>query len=47
MSLEYNIKEWVKLDSKQSELNNELKIIRDQKNNYSSQILNFFDEKQI
>lgn len=47
MSLENNIKEWVKLDSKQSELNNELKIIRDQKNNYSLQILNFFHEKQI
>lgn len=47
MSLENNIKEWVKLDTQQSELNNKLKIIRDQKNNYSSQILNFFDEKQI
>ena len=47
MSLEYNIKEWVKLDTQQSELNNKLKIIREQKNDYSLQILNFFDEKNI
>ena len=28
MTLEENIKEWVKLDNKQADLNNELKIIR-------------------
>ena len=47
MSLENNIKEWVHLDNKHSELNNELKQLRDKKNECSNDIINFFELKQI
>lgn len=47
MTLEENIKEWVKLDNKQADLNNELKIIRNKKVEYSNHIINYFEEKDI
>ena len=47
MSLEDSIKEWVRLDNKHSELNNELKQLRDKKNECSNDIINFFELKDI
>ncbi len=47
MSLENSIKEWVRLDNKHSELNNELKQLRDKKNECSNDIINFFELKDI
>lgn len=47
MSLENSIKDWVRLDNKHSELNNELKKLRDNKNECSNDIINFFELKHI
>ena len=47
MSLENSIKEWVRLDNRHTELNNELKQLREKKNEFSNEIVNFFELKQI
>lgn len=47
MSLEKNIQNWVVLDNQQKKLNEQLKKIRDQKNNLTSDIITNFSEKNI
>ena len=47
MSLEENIKKWVVLDNQQKKLNEQVKKIRDQKNNLTSDIITNFSEKNI
>tara|TARA_X000000368_G_C23053320_1_gene722577 strand:+ start:3158 stop:3505 length:348 start_codon:yes stop_codon:yes gene_type:complete len=47
MSLEKNIQNWVVLDNQQKKLNEQVKKIRDQKNNLTSDIITNFSEKNI
>jgi hypothetical protein len=47
MSLEDKIKDWVILDNKYIKVSEEMKKIRDEKNEISSDIITFFNEKEI
>lgn len=42
-----NIKNWVLLDNKQKNINEEIKIIREKKNNITNDIYNYMNEKSI
>jgi hypothetical protein len=47
MPLEDSIKKWVKLDNEYNNLNSKLRDIREERNNLSSEIINFFEDKNI
>tara|TARA_Y100000389_G_scaffold195451_1_gene226882 strand:+ start:64 stop:411 length:348 start_codon:yes stop_codon:yes gene_type:complete len=47
MSLEENIKKWVVLDNKQKKLNEEIKELRNIKNNLTDNIITKFSDKNI
>lgn len=47
MSIEENIKLWVVLDNKHRKLNNEIKILRDEKNNITQTLIQDFERKNI
>ena len=47
MSLEENIKKWVILDTKQKKINDELKIIRNEKNLITNNLIKTFENKNI
>ena len=42
-----NIKNWVLLDNKQKTINEEIKTIREKKNNITNDIYNYMNEKSI
>lgn len=42
-----NIKNWVLLDNKQKNINEEIKTIREKKNNITNDIYNYMNEKSI
>ena len=44
MSFEDNIKKWVMLDNQQKHLNEKIKEIREQKNNLSSDLNNYWQK---
>ena len=45
MSIEENIKKWVVLDNKHKKLNNEIKLVRNEKNNIIQDLINIFERK--
>ena len=45
MEIQDKIKKWVVLDNQQKKLNNQIKILRDEKNELTSSIINYFDLK--
>ena len=47
MNLETNIKEWVHLDNKHKKLSDEIKFVRDKKNEVSDSILTYCNDKKI
>ena len=47
MSFESNIKQWVGYDNQIKDLNNKMKILRENKNNLSNDIFNYVKEKNI
>ena len=47
MNLEENIKKWVVLDNKQKKINEEIKEIREKKNELTSNIITNFSERNI
>ena len=47
MSLEENIKKWVVLDNQQKKLNEQVKDLRDKKNDLKTNIITNFSEKNI
>tara|TARA_R110002072_G_scaffold22_5_gene130 strand:- start:4138 stop:4479 length:342 start_codon:yes stop_codon:yes gene_type:complete len=47
MSFESNIKQWVGYDNQIKELNDKIKGLREKKNNISTDILNYVNEKEI
>ena len=47
MSIETNIKKWVTLDNNQQKLNTQIKEIRDQKTNLSTDIITYFSINNI
>jgi|TARA_Y100000389_G_scaffold164515_1_gene168260 hypothetical protein len=47
MSLEENIKKWVVLDNQQKKLNEQVKELRDKKNNLTGSIITDFSDKNI
>ena len=47
MSLEENIKKWVVLDNQQKKLNEQVKDLRDKKNDLKKNIITNFSEKNI
>lgn len=47
MSLEKNIKDWVHLDNKCKKLNDEIKEIKDKKNDITNLILNYCNDNKI
>lgn len=47
MSLENNIKKWVILDNNHKKLNEQLKEIRDKKNELNDTIINYFNNNNI
>ena len=47
MTLEENIKKWVVLDNKQKKINEEIKEIREKKNELTSNIITNFSERNI
>jgi hypothetical protein len=42
-----NLKTWISLDDQERELRNQIKLIREQKQKYSSQILAFMKENEV
>ena len=47
MNIEENIKSWVVLDNKCKNLNNEIKLLRNEKNNITQNLINEFERKSI
>tara|TARA_B100001093_G_C26663707_1_gene943040 strand:- start:523 stop:867 length:345 start_codon:yes stop_codon:yes gene_type:complete len=47
MNLEENIKKWVTLDNQQKKINDEVKKLRDEKNEISKNIFNYCSENNI
>lgn len=47
MNIEDNIKKWVVLDNKHKNLNNEIKLLRDEKNNITQNLINEFERKSV
>jgi|TARA_B100001093_G_scaffold510863_1_gene577566 hypothetical protein len=47
MNIEDNIKKWVVLDNKHKNLNNEIKLLRDEKNNITQNLVNEFERKSV
>ena len=47
MSLEENIKKWVVLDNQQKKLNEQVKDLRDKKNDLTTNIITNFSDKNI
>lgn len=47
MSFESNIKEWISLDNKMRILAQETKLLREQKSNINSQIMNHVDDNSM
>ena len=46
MEIQNKIKKWVVLDNQQKKLNNQVKMLRDEKNYLTSDIIQYFDEKK-
>jgi DnaJ-domain-containing protein 1 len=42
-----NLKSWIALDNQERELRNQIKTIKDQKQKYSSDILNYMKENEV
>lgn len=47
MNLEERIKKWVVLDNNHKRLNQQIKLLRDEKNNLTDDIIYYFNEKNI